>query len=229
MQTKLLALIVVAASLAASTALRAQIVWSTPTSGLGDASSVATNGSYYDAIVAHIGASQETVLNPTTNVSTVFNAYEPNTLTDGTITLAGAGYGGDGSGSSATPYDAALNGTTFVQNYTGEIQIGGLNPGSTYQIQIWNVDNDPTRLTSFTDGVSSPVQFYFGNVIGTFTAGSSTETIDYTNVVPNTNDTFTAGEVNAVDVRLVPEPSTYAMLFAGIGALVLVVRLRRLV
>jgi len=226
MQTKLSILAIVAVALVASSSLHAQIIWSTPTSGLGDASSVATNGSYYDAIIAHIGASQETVLNPTTNVSTVFNAYEPNTLTDGTITLAGAGYGGDGSGSSATPYDAALNGTTFVQNYTGEIQIGGLNPGSTYQIQIWNVDNDPTRLTSFTDGVNS-VQFYYGNVIGTFTAGSSTETIDYTNVVPNTDSTFTAGEVNAVDVRLVPEPSTYAMLFAGVGALVLVARLRR--
>ena len=226
MQTKLSILAIVAVALVASSSLHAQIIWSTPTSGLGDASSVATNGSYYDAIIAHIGASQETVLNPTTNVSTVFNAYEPNTLTDGTITLAGAGYGGDGSGSSATPYDAALNGTTFVQNYTGEIQIGGLNPGSTYQIQIWNVDNDPTRLTSFTDGVNS-VQFYYGNVIGTFTAGSSIETIDYTNVVPNTDSTFTAGEVNAVDVRLVPEPSTYAMLFAGVGALVLVARLRR--
>jgi len=226
MQTKLSILAIVAVALVAPLSLHAQIIWSTPTSGLGDASSVATNGSYYDAIIAHIGASQETVLNPTTNVSTVFNAYEPNTLTDGTITLAGAGYGGDGSGSSATPYDAALNGTTFVQNYTGEIQIGGLNPGSTYQIQIWNVDNDPTRLTSFTDGVNS-VQFYYGNVIGTFTAGSSIETIDYTNVVPNTDSTFTAGEVNAVDVRLVPEPSTYAMLFAGVGALVLVARLRR--
>jgi hypothetical protein len=203
----------IAAALVTVPALHAQIIWGTPSSGLGDASSVATNGSYYDAIVAHIGASPETVLNPTTNVSTLFNAYEPNTLTDG-------------SGSSATAYDAALNGTTFVQNNVGQIQIAGLNPGSTYQIQIWNVDNDPTRLTSYTDGVN-PVQFYYGNVIGTFTAGSSIETIDYTNIVPDTNDTFTAGEVNAVAVRLVPEPSTYAMLFAGVGALVLVARLRR--
>jgi hypothetical protein len=224
---KLSSLAIIAAALVTAPTLHAQIIWSTPSSGLGDASSVATNGSYYDAIVAHIGASPETVLNPTTNISTVFNAYEPNTLTDGTITFNNAaGYGGDGSNSSSTPYNAALNGTTFVQNNIGQIQIAGLNPGSTYQIQIWNVDNDPTRLTSFTDGVSTPVQFYFGNVIGTFTAGSSIETIDYTNIVPN-GQQFTAGEVNAVDVRLVPEPSTYAMLFAGVGALVLVARLRR--
>jgi hypothetical protein len=228
MKTNLLALTFVAASLVVSPALKAQIIWSTPTSGLGDASSVATNGSYYDALIAHIGASPETVVNPTTSVSTLFNAYEPNTLTDGTITFNNAaGYGGDGSNSSATPYDAALNGTTFVQNGIGQIQIAGLTTGSTYQIQIWNVDNDQTRLTSYTDGVNS-VQFYYGNVIGTFTAGSSIETIDYTNVIPN-GDTFTAGEVNAVDVRLVPEPATYAMLFAGIGALVLVARLRRAV
>jgi hypothetical protein len=225
---KTASLVFAAAVLAASPALHAQIIWGTPASGLGDASSVAINGTYFDAIIAHIGASPETVINPTTNVSTVFNAYESNTLTDGTITFNNAaGYGGDGSGSSTTPYDAALNGTTFVQNGIGQIQIGGLTQGDTYQIQIWNVDNDPSRLTSYTDGVNS-VQFYYGNVIGTFTAGSAIETIDYTNVVPDTEETFSAGEVNAVDVRLVPEPSTYAMLFGGLGLLVLFMRLRRL-
>jgi hypothetical protein len=204
---------------------------------------VATNGNYVDALQAHGSYADGTPLvaipvpNAVTGVSTEFNIYttsnyvggNSNTYGDGTFTITGYDdNGGDGSGSDATAYQKVLDRTTYTTT-SGTITMNGLTPGDEYQIQIWNSAGfRPTTFTSGLDKVDTNGQY----VIGTFTAGAAalgslTSSDSFTFAPDHGND---AGEINALSLRdlgAVPEPSTYAMLFGGLGALVLISRFRR--
>jgi hypothetical protein len=188
------------------------------------------------------------VLNPTTNISTVFNAYSPtysgttsgsrpnSFYGDATFSITADGdTGGDGSGGSATNYQAVLNGSTYV-NYpaqvppvVGTVTMSGLTPGASYQVQVWA--SAGYRPTSYTSENTQELNFVPNGtgqfVIGTFTAPAaaigqttSSEYFTYYNTYPID---VSAGEINAISLRETPEPSTYAMVFTGLiaGALCL--------
>jgi hypothetical protein len=212
--------------LIASPALRAQILWSItgPSPYTGTNADIATNGTFVAAVTENYSSLSETV------GDTVFDAGS-----DSHITNIGNG-GSDGSdffpAPAPTAYQEAVNGCSYT--YTGNppvtFKLTGLQTGDLYQVEVWNVVNDSTRdteLSSTGPGGTTSVDFNKDYVLGTFTAGpSGMQSITFQGVLAGG-----VGEVNAValrDLGVAPEPSTYAMLFAGIGALVLVSRLRRM-
>jgi hypothetical protein len=222
------------------------ITWSGPTNISGP-SDIATNGVYVDALQTHGGYSNFapleaiSVTNPTTGVATEFNIYTSsgstggspaNFYSDGTFTLtADSDTGADGSGSDATPYQQILDEVTYAFTpEVGTVTMSGLTMGDEYQVQVWASAGG--RPTTYSSGANTVDANFVPNgtgqyVIGTFTATGATQTFNYQNSYPID---VSAGEINALSLRdlSVPEPSTYAMLFAGLGALALVSRLRRL-
>lgn len=190
----------------------AQILW-IGTGPIADDSDVLTNGSYFDATQLQKDHTTSETVN-----GVVFNDFN-NTLTDGTITLSGASEGSDsygGVGLSAS-YQAILTDTAYVNaSGTGTITIGSVaNPltvGDEYSVQIWL--GSSTRQTIYS-GVN-PLELTgadFG--VGTFTATSSTFSFTFTNAPSSTY-----GEIDAISVRELPEPSTWAMMLGG-GAVLL--------
>jgi hypothetical protein len=214
----------IAALIFAAPAMQAQIVWTTTTGQpyTGTDADIDTSGSFVAAVTENYSNKSETV------GDSVFDV-----VADSHITGIGNG-GSDGSGvnpATATAYQEVLNGCSYT--YTGNppitFTLAGLTTGDVYQVEIWDVANDSTRETEFSstgsDGTTS-VDVENGFIIGTFTAGASdSQAITFQGVVAGG-----VGEVNAVELRDLgaPEPSTYAMLFAGVGALAVVARLRRL-
>ncbi len=217
--------------------LQAQIItFQTPVDYTGSASQLATNGTYVDALETHGNASAVDVTNPTTGVVVPFNVYSTiisppsglNTYADATFSIQAQGdSGSDGSGSNATAYQQALNGSTYI--FTpgiGTVTISGLQSGDEYQLQIFNVNGG--RPTTYTSGPNSvivggavtgagPGQY----VIGTFSATGPTDSFTFQNTPGSTID-VPAGEINGLSLRdlsAVPEPTTYAMLLAGFAFL----------
>jgi hypothetical protein len=216
---------------------------------VGNASDIATNGTYVDALhTDNTSSSAIDVLNPTTLISTEFNPYSvfsttvgsrPNNVYgDATFTINADGdSGGDGSGSTATPYQSILNGSTYV-NYpaqtptpvVGTVTMSGLTPGAAYQVQVWA--SAGYRPTSYSSGNTQELNFIPNGtgqfVIGTFIApaapvdsSTSSEYFTFYNTYPID---VSAGEINAISLRETPEPSTYAMVLMGMIALGLCVR-----
>jgi hypothetical protein len=151
----------------------------------------------------------------------------------------------DGFGSVAAPFSALsanyrtlLTGGSFSQNqvnandFTGPmtLTLSGLSPGAPYQFQWWTDDSRPfatgpitatTGLTSVsldpntTDAAGGVGQF----VTGTFTADAPTQVITF-------STTGNGNVQNAFQLRMIPEPSTAALL-AGFAALATSIRRRR--
>jgi hypothetical protein len=190
--------------------LHAQILWETPQTYTGTTADISTAGTFVDAVTKNYSGLSETV------GDTVFTF-------NNSTNISGGGYGGaDGSdffpAPAPTAYQEAVNGCAYT--YTGNpavtINLSGLHDGYTYQIEVWNVDNDPTRKTLLSSGANT-VDFNHEFVLGLFTAGvTGTESFSFEGIVPGG-----AGEVNAVALRevSVPEPSTYAMMLAGLAFL----------
>jgi hypothetical protein len=216
---------------------------------IGDASDIATNGTYIDALQTHVSAGAINVLNPTTNISTNFKVYSAsgssgltgdnpaNYYGDSTFTITADGNsGGDGSTSTATPYLAVLNGSTYT-NYpaqtpteVGTVTMSGLTPGAAYQVQVWasagyrNVTYTSGNYQNLNFGGNSTGQF----VIGTFTAPAAavgdTTSSEYFTYQNTYHVDVSAGEIDAISLRETPEPSTYALLLAGTAILGFCVR-----
>jgi hypothetical protein len=226
----------------AATGHAQMITFDDPVDYTGSASQLATNGSYVDALETHGNNDVAVdVTNPSTGVVVPFNIYSsvvsPSsglaTFSDNTFSILAQGDGGsDGSNSTATAYQQALDGSTYI--FTpgiGTITMSGLTSGDEYQIQIFNVNGGrPTTYTSGTNSVivggavtgAGPGQY----VIGTFTANSATDSFTFQNTPGSTID-VAAGEVNGLSLRDlsdVPEPSTYAMMLAALALLGVVIR-----
>jgi hypothetical protein len=119
---------------------------------------------------------------------------------------------------------------------TATLTLNGLTNGDSYQVQVFVNDSrtfGAGRSETFTGGGSTSGALSYNStgadggvgqfVIGTFTADGSSEDI--------TLASTQALQLNAFQVReegATPEPSTYAMVFAGLGLLALVSRLRKL-
>jgi len=199
------------------------ISWSGPFSITGD-SDIKTNGSYVDAFqAASAGAFGKDGIVETANTV----AFNPNsgTNTDGTITLSGnMGPGSDGyaPGGSSSAYQAILADCQYTGG-VGTVTLGSVtNPlvvGDEYQVQVWN--STPYDATSYTgstptDTITAPINTY---EIGTFTATGTTASFTVGAPPAGTLHTSGAYVVDAISLRDIPEPSTYAMLIGGLALL----------
>jgi hypothetical protein len=107
-----------------------------------------------------------------------------------------------------------------------------MTPGSTYEVEFWVNDGrniGQARSESLTAGASTSVALLFGSdgsgpgqyIEGTFVAyASGSETIT---VNPFSTGSAPSAQINLFlvrDLSPVPEPSTFAFLAAGAGAMV---------
>jgi len=197
--------------LAAMASAHAQIIWGLPSSITG-ASDVSTSGTLFDAMEADTNDSSAQTVNTVT-----FNR-DPG-ATDGKITLSAQGAGTGGSASTSSPeYNALLTGNEYVRGagVFGTITIGKtgnlLKPGDTYQIEVW----DTAYTSTFSAGsggvgsATSPVTVNNQYVIGTFVAGpTGIETLTWT--TPGTS----YASLTAIEVRDVPEPTSWGLILIG--------------
>ena len=205
----------------------APILWGTPTtiSGTSDVSVVGTLHAS-----ANFGGSDETVN------GVFFKAFPVSgtSTTVGDITLSSAGTLNQFTstppatttplyGSLPTEYQNILSPFAWTSPEEQQVTVSGLTPGGAYAIQFWVQDprDDAAVADRTVTVISVPLKILDVNttnslgglgqwVVGTFTADETTQSIY---LVPG--GTLPATYANAMQVRLVPEPSTLAL--AGIG------------
>jgi hypothetical protein len=200
------------------------IAWGSKTAMMGDVD-LATNGTYFDAVNTYMDNGGVNDYVTTTVGTTTFNVLTADGYsgsetvgTDGTITVGedGGSYAGDGFVGGSTNYNYVVNKGSDAN--AGFITIGSLaHPltlGDTYQVEIWSVwTHGPYEGEAIGD---PSVSFDYASTeyaIGTFTAGATTETFDYTGA----GGAGANGFINDVVVREIPEPSSVVMLLAGLG------------
>ena len=141
---------------------------------------------------------------------------------DTTITLGGATNttGSEGFASTAsTPYNNVLSNCAFVlAGQTGIINLNHLTIGNEYQVEIWSSDNRNTVFTTGATQIDLPGSDW---ALGTFTAASTTQSLNFTNATRSPYGVITAVALRDISV---PEPTTYAMMLGGLAILGFCVR-----
>ncbi len=241
-----------AVCLIAATAQGATIVWDAPTIITGD-NDVSTIGTLDRAYA--FGHQPGNINNFADVVNGVtFTAFNGASATDGSTTLAGTLYDTwPNEGSFSAPYSllsgaygallsgAAQSDTGFNSQLT--LTLGGLVVGETYLVQFWinhssayPPDIPAIRSTTATAGTSAVLLHNTTNtdgglgefVTGTFTADSTSETITFTGASYFIGPDFTfATQLNAMQLRVVPEPGAAVLFATGAAAMLLVRRSRR--
>jgi hypothetical protein len=232
-----------AVSLLGTSHLSAQIIWGTATAITGP-TDVSMLGTFLSGATADNSGDTDVVGDATfvhggTSMITLPNVGGSDGSTSPTPSATSA---------NAANYNDLLLGCAYVGTGTDSATIvlgSASNPltlGSTYQVQIWDSVDYSGRTTTFSDttptdssipggdsvtldpSIAGPTGDYgIGEyAIGTFVATGTTEDISWTSTAGSLDAQF--GEVNAVDLRAVPEPSTYALMFGGLGLLGLVLR-----
>jgi hypothetical protein len=109
------------------------------------------------------------------------------------------------------------------------IASSALITGDTYQLQIFNDSNvGGGETTTFASANSVSLNDTTGQFLtGTFTATGANEIINFTQGSVGSGFTPVIGAVSLFDITPVPEPSTFALMVAGMLLLVLGLRRRR--
>ena len=137
-------------------------------------------------------------------------------------------------GSTDAAWNTIVDTTEWTaSNFSAPAFLSGLTAGRSYQVQFFASDSRSccdTRTSWFSDGVGAPstpvVQGSFTSVVGTFVADAGSQTINF---FANSQAPILSAYVLR-DITItpnVPEPSTYAMLLAGLAGLGWVARRRR--
>jgi hypothetical protein len=222
------------------------IVWGSAQNISGD-SDVNTSGSLVYGYQFGAGLTGTTTVNGVQfqpfNVS---NGVSTATLGNVTLTSTGSNpypgvmYASSGITSGSAPY-ATLSGdyqsllsskvASYLEDTNGgarlDIQLGGLTAGTSYLVQWWSSVTDILYEPSQTVVLGSPNATLDANTTnttgglgqyatGTFTAAGASETITLLGVTMYAPP-YDAPTINALQVRAVPEPSTYVMALAGVA------------
>lgn len=215
----------------------ANITWQNPTT-ISGASDVSTLGTYFGSWAPQDGSANTLPVNGVT-----FQGFSdlPSLTPDANWDN---GYNGFASpGTSDANYNALLQYARFSNETTPVgFSWSGMTPGDTYLVEFWVQDgrNSITaeRSETLTGGANTSAALAYGTgangtspgqfIIGTFVAdGTGSQTIT---VNPSGGADITASaQINLFQVRdltSVPEPSTFAFLAAGVGAMCLLLRRR---
>jgi len=181
-------------------------------------SDVFTTGTYVDAFQAPTGGFNGKPDSDQTVNGVVFNVNDAYTFSDGTFSLSGdVGDGTDGSYPSvgSTAYQDILADCAYTTNGTPvTVTMSGLTAGKEYEIEVWNsTPYDDTILQGSTSG-DTQVLTIGTYALGTFTAGAS-NSFTFGNGPAYSG----VGTIEAIEIRQIPEPSTYVL--AGLGLLAL--------
>jgi hypothetical protein len=181
----------------------------------------------------------------TTVNGVVFTGSESNLTTGVSLSLTNFGGGGTNgvyapglAMTASTQYADILTGLVYNNNtpVVDTMTLSGLTSGKTYELQVFDGTTGPNGSETLTDvttipGPTPPSPFGVLNYgLGTpsasaadfiderFTATSSgIETIDF-------STTTGYNIVSAVNLQVIPEPSTFALVFGGMGFLVYLAR-----
>lgn len=237
-----LMLSVMAIMLTGATAQAAIISWGASTTIFND-NDVSTLGTLERAFTFVRPDSSTGPFGPATVNGVAFATFgvasNPTSITIGNTTVFGSGgtnsvesFNGLGSGSnpfSSLSADYKLLLSTGVYNDGGGLilQLGGLQIGQPYQFQVFVNDsrNGATRTETVTAGNTVSLAFSSTQssggvgqyVIGTFIADNSgSQIIQFTNENPQVGS---ASQINGFQLRVVPEPSSAALLLIGVGSI----------
>jgi len=232
MKKKALRLAIVLSALAYAPALHAQalITFGAPVNIATD-TDVSTAGTFVSAF--HASSTTPVTVNGVTFAGTTTSSFTT-AMTFGTgagsLTFTpgtGDAFNGYANAAGNTPSGSAaynsLISSAFYFRTTETLTFNNLTIGQAYQFQYFNQDlgNSTGRVTTLSDLGTTANTVSLGNnpgqyVLGTFTASGTTENIGLS--VSN------LGYFNAIELRAVPEPSTYALMFGGLGVLAVVWR-----
>lgn len=224
---KLPALLTICSLLTLAGSARAQISWGAIQPDTGHSSDINTTGTFFDAINTIKDGSFTT----TTVGDTTFHALSlSGNTSDGVMSDVITGGDGNFHGVGAPHLTDTTDDDNFgyAINQSTDASLGSVTMGSAtqyltigdvYQVQVWGYWAN-TSYGAHLNG-SPSVDFPNGGggySIGTFTATALTQSFTYT----GNPQSYGAGFVSEIAVRdlgAVPEPSTYAMMAAGIGLL----------
>jgi PEP-CTERM motif len=230
LKMKTVVLGVLIAGLSATISNASDITWQTPAT-ISGASDVSTLGTYFGSWAPYDGSANSYPVNGVTfqGFSDLPGFSEGSTWDNG--------YSGFASpGTPNSNYNTLLQYATFSNESTpATLGWSGMTDGDTYLVELWVQDgrNSTTaeRSETITGGANTSAALAYGSgvngtspgqyVIGTFVAddtGSETITV---NPFGGT-DIGPSAQINLVQVRdltPVPEPSTLALLVAGVGAM----------
>jgi hypothetical protein len=202
------------------------ITWLTPTT-ISGASDVSTLGTYFGSWAPNASSSL------TVNGVTFQNSSD--------LPVFGTSFDNStGTGSFASPgtadsnYNTLLTSGAFGNNDTPyTVNWAGMTLGDSYLVEVWVQDGRNSSVNSraetITGGANTSASLAYGSgssgpgqfIIGTFVAGTTNETIAL-----NPGGSFSpSSQLNIMQVRDLgveptPEPSTLAVLAAGVGAIV---------
>ena len=233
-----LALISIASLLAFSTTHAATIIWDVQdiSETNGDESDVSKRGELIEAVNFGTDTTSTTINTVTFEAFTAsgsdFTFDNLNTLVDQSADNAGF-YTGPNTSYNALLQSFIFDGLTAEADYT----LTGLAIGRDYEVQLFiaddrggasnfdylDVDVNGTTINVLNDtrfgGAPRPALVF----TGTFTADALTQ--DFTALRRNTNDSEDGTTLSAYQLRVVPEPSSTALL--GLGGLAFALRRRR--
>ena len=248
---KLLATFAAAAFCALSTSQSATVIWGTPT-GITSDLDVSTTGTGVYAYAFPVSNTTSTVngvlfnyAGPTSSVAT------PLSIGGGDATLStSAGFIAKGDFSpNFTPtapytnltsaYQAVISGGDYADIGAGAyspmtLTLNNLSVAQQYQFQFWVNDSRTgafnTRTETITAGNAVTLQYNTTQTgsglgqwaIGTFTADATTQNF----VIAGLAGDVPVAQINAFQLRAVPEPSTWVMATAGLTVLIVMNRRR---
>ena len=225
------------------------ITWSGTQTVSGD-SDVATTGSFvYAYTFGGSTAPPSTTVNGVTFSPFTIPSGLVQSVTVGSVTITespGSLYGSNSFGSASSPFSGltssyqSLLGTGAYADVptTITVSLNGLTSGQQYLLQWWT--SDAAKLTpifggSFTNTTATAINSVTLDANTTNLVGGLGQFAIGTFVPSGTSQSFTLAEtsggfnplINALQVRAVPEPSTYIMALAGLACGGYLVRRRR--